>query len=75
MIDRGGMVRIRESGGKIEIDAGGDIEYEMDDVMRRLDLDEGVAMASIASMDRFRFLQACNLKLRIRVGYKSQLDF
>lgn len=59
MIDRGGMVRIRESGGKIEIDGGGDIEYEMDDVMRRLDLDEGVAMISIASMDRFRFLQAC----------------
>ena len=32
--DRLGSVRIRESEGEMEIDGGGDIEYEMNDMMR-----------------------------------------
>lgn len=49
MIDRWGLVRIRETNGEMEIDGGGDVETEMYDVFRRLDLDEGMVLASIAS--------------------------
>ena len=59
MIDRWKLVRIRESGGEMEIDGGGNVEYEMNDVMRRLDLDEGMVLDSIAQMNRFRFSHVC----------------
>lgn len=50
MIDRWGLVRIRGSGGELEIDGGGDVESEMYDVFRRLDLDEGMVLDSIAAV-------------------------
>lgn len=49
MIDRWGLVRIRGSGGEMEIDGGGNVENEMYDVFRRLDLDEGMVLDSIAA--------------------------
>ena len=49
MIDRWGLVRIRGTDGEMEIDGGGDVETEMYDVFRRLDLDEGMVLDSIAS--------------------------
>lgn len=49
MIDKWTLVRIRGIGGEMEIDGGGDVENEMYDTMRRLGLDEGMVLGSIAA--------------------------